>query len=45
MAPDKTSRNFKLLERKEAFWFRWLVLDAICLGIALIVINWIRVTH
>ena len=45
MPIDQPHRNFRVSARKEPFWFRWLVLIGICLGIAMIVTGWLRVAH
>jgi len=45
MPLDNPHRESKLTERKEPSWFRWLALLGICLGIAMIVTGWLRVTY
>jgi hypothetical protein len=42
MPTDEPHRDFRLTERKEPFWFRWLVLVGISLGVAAIVAGWFR---
>ena len=41
----RRSRSFRLLERREPMWFRWIVLLSIALAIAIAVTGWLRVNY